>query len=568
MIIRRRYLSLLLVFSGSLANFSVLSQSPKISKQQKKADNITKTNLRNHIYKLSDDSFEGRRTGSKGEAKTIAYLKEQYVSLGIPAGDKGQTYIQSFEIDEGKFPEGTSVTLDEVTLDKKDYFPFAWSASTTIQKATSVALHESGEPWWYDVKEALETNANNPHFLLSQHIKEKAISAAKKGATAFLVYNTSEKDDSLTYNGKDRSDTVQIPVIFFTKNCIKKNNLSAQSSPYVDANISFSAKKRTGNNVLAFLNNGASRTVIIGAHLDHLGYGEDENSRHTGEPEIHNGADDNASGTAAVLELARILKEKCVDGKKNKSAEVASLRKANYLFIHFSAEELGLLGSKYFTENPTTDLSNVNYMINMDMIGRLNDSASLTVGGVGTSPMWPEVLQTSTTPGFHFKIDSSGTGPSDHTSFYRKNIPVLFFFTGLHTDYHKPSDDADKINYDGETSIVNYIVQVIENAGPKEKLAFTSTKEQTMGAGRYKVSVGIMPDYAFSGKGVRADGVIEGRPAQKAGLKTGDIIVKLGTHEVSDMATYMQALNQFEKGQTTTVTIIRGTEEKEFPISF
>jgi aminopeptidase YwaD len=210
----------------------------------------------------------------------------------------------------------------------------------------------------------------------------------------------------------------------------------------------------------------------------------------------------------------------------------------------------------------------VDYMINMDMVGRLNDSASLTIGGVGTSPTWPDILQTSSTPGFNFKIDSSGTGPSDHTSFYRKDIPVLFFFTGLHTDYHKPTDDADKINFEGETKIVNYILQVIENAGAKDKLAFTKTKEQTMGTGRYKVSVGIMPDYAFSGAGVRADGVIDGRPAQKAGLKTGDIIVKLGKHAVSDMQTYMQALNQFEKGQTTTITIKRGKEEKELPITF
>jgi len=169
---------------------------------------------------------------------------------------------------------------------------------------------------------------------------------------------------------------------------------------------------------------------------------------------------------------------------------------------------------------------------------------------------------------FSIKIDSSGTGPSDHTSFYRKDLPVLFFFTGLHTDYHKPSDDAHLINYSGMRHIVQYISRIIDNTPVAEKLAFTKTKEQQMGGGRFKVSIGIMPDYTFSGQGVKADGIIDGRPAQKAGVQAGDVIIQLGEHLITSVETYMQALNRFDKGQQTTVTIKRGSEIKEFAISF
>src|SRR5436189_9253 len=209
-----------------------------------------------------------------------------------------------------------------------------------------------------------------------------------------------------------------------------------------------------------FIKTKAVNTGILGAHFDNLGIGEDGNSMlRTGEKLIHNGADDNASGTAALIELAKMITAGCAD-KKDKT-----LLNSNYLLIAFSGEELGLYGSKYFTENPTIDLKNANYMINMDMVGRLNDSShALTVGGYGTSPKWGEYYASTSLKekqDFLFKYDSSGTGPSDHTSFYRKDIPVLFFFTGLHTDYHKPSDDADRINYEGESKIINHIYSIL-----------------------------------------------------------------------------------------------------------
>ncbi|MFN0081713.1 MAG: M20/M25/M40 family metallo-hydrolase, partial [Ferruginibacter sp.] len=311
-----------------------------------------------------------------------------------------------------------------------------------------------------------------------------------------------------------------------------------------------------GHNVIGYINNKATNTIILGAHYDHLGYGEDHNSLYSGiTPMVHNGADDNASGTAALIELAKKLQK-------------SSFKKYNYLFVSFSGEELGLFGSKYFTDHAGLDLKTVNYMINMDMVGRLNDSThGLTVGGYGTSPTWGKIINTKDA---YFKInaDSSGSGPSDHTSFYKKDIPVLFFFTGSHKDYHKPTDDADKINYEGELQIIKYIENIIAQTNGMDKLVFTKTREVSMGKSSFKVSMGIMPDYTFSGNGVLVDGVSENRPAIKAGIKTGDILMQLGEYKFSDVQSYMDALNKFNKGESTKVKFVRGKEELEFMVTF
>jgi len=248
--------------------------------------------------------------------------------------------------------------------------------------------------------------------------------------------------------------------------------------------------------------------------------------------------------------------------------KASKLKKNNYLFICFSGEELGLYGSKYFTEHPTINISDVNYMINSDMIGRLNDSThSITIAGFGTSSTWGNILEQKT-KAFDVKFDSSGIGPSDHTSFYLKNIPVLFFFTGIHADYHKPSDDIEKINFTGELQVIKYIYHVIEQTNNMSKLVFLKTREPKMEGSHFTVSLGIMPDYTFSGKGVRADGIIDGKIAQKAGIKAGDIIVKLGDKTFSDIYSYMDVLGKYKKGDATTVTVKRGSDELIFNIVF
>jgi C-terminal processing protease CtpA/Prc len=206
----------------------------------------------------------------------------------------------------------------------------------------------------------------------------------------------------------------------------------------------------------------------------------------------------------------------------------------------------------------------------MDMVGRMNDSTkTITIGGYGTSPSWQNMIASVKKKSFNVKFDSSGTGPSDHTSFYRKDIPVLFFFTGLHTDYHKPSDDADKINYVGMAQIVRFIQEMIENDKTPNKLVFTKTREQqTSTSTRFSVSMGIMPDYSYSGTGVRVDGVTDNRPAKKAGLQGGDIVKQLGDYKTSSVEAYMQALSKFKKGDKTTAVVSRGDKELTFEIQF
>lgn len=315
--------------------------------------------------------------------------------------------------------------------------------------------------------------------------------------------------------------------------------------------------ERKGRNVIGFLDNASEETIVIGAHYDHLGLGHDHNSLEANpEGKIHNGADDNASGTAGVLELARYF------------AENNRKEKYNFLFILFSGEELGLIGSKKFCENPTIDLKKVNYMINLDMIGRLNDSTrKLMIHGIGTSPAWGPLLH-EIKHDFDVKYDSAGIGPSDHTSFYLKDIPVLFFFTGQHTDYHKPGDDADKINYKGEKQVLDYLAEIITASENKSRFQFTPTKNTESGKTRFKVTMGVMPDYSFDGKGMRIDGVTKDKPAEKAGLQKGDIIIKLGADEVTDVKSYMKALGNFNKGDTAKVSVLRNGLMQEFIVNF
>lgn len=230
-------------------------------------------------------------------------------------------------------------------------------------------------------------------------------------------------------------------------------------------------------------------------------------------------------------------------------------------------EELGLVGSKKFTENPSIDLNKVSFMVNMDMIGRLNEEKRIMVGGVGTAPDFVPTIN-SLKNDLSVKFDSAGIGPSDHTSFYLKNIPVLFFFTGQHSDYHKPSDDTEKVNFAGETLLLQFAVRVIEALDKKPKLTFQETKAKQEDTPRFKVTLGIMPDYTWEGEGVHVDGVTDGKPASKAGVKKGDIITGLGDLSVKNIQDYMKALAAFKKGDTTTVKVKRDNAEQTLPVTF
>lgn len=533
--------------------FSQLSVAQKLTK----SDKLIIENLKATITYLASDKLEGRRTGTEGEKLAYEYLSAQFEKTGlIPKGDSNG-FIQSFEVNDGKqILPATHLIINDNSLEvEKDFFPFVFSGDGKVKAYASPAIQEKGMPWFWDIKEMLEDNQNNPHFDLEGAIKNKAIEYAAKGANSLIIFNSGDKADDLKFKGKSKDTPLKIPVIYISKAAAKKYLSDNSSNLDFQMQVAIGVKKRIGHNVIGYIDNGAAHTIILGAHYDHLGYGEDHNSLWTGKPEIHNGADDNASGTAAVLELAKLLKQ-------------SKLKNNNYLFICFSGEEMGLLGSKYFIENPAVKLEDVNYMVNFDMIGRLNDSTkSITIGGYGTSPSWGKLLPEKT-KAFNVKFDSSGIGPSDHTSFYLKKIPVLFFFTGTHTDYHKPTDDVEKINFTGELRVIQYIYNVISQTNQLAKLPFSKTREPQMSTSRFTVSLGIMPDYSYNGRGVRADGIIDGKIAEKVGMVAGDVIIKLGDFAVKDVNSYMNILSKFKKGDATKVTVLRGKDEMIFDIVF
>jgi Zn-dependent M28 family amino/carboxypeptidase len=309
----------------------------------------------------------------------------------------------------------------------------------------------------------------------------------------------------------------------------------------------------TGTNVLGYIDNNAENTIVIGAHYDHLGFGGDGSLFRGDEKAIHNGADDNASGIAVMLDLAKKLQKTNTNN--------------NYLFMAFSGEEMGLLGSNYFVKNPTFDIKKVNYMINMDMVGRLKQDSTLAVYGVGTSTRFKQTLKANNDK-FKLVENESGVGPSDHTSFYLSDIPVLHFFTGQHEDYHKPSDDFEKLNYDGMNIISNYIFAVISDLNNAGKLTFRTTKNESEEVPRFKVGLGVIPDYLYDGKGMRIDGVTEGRAAHKAGLLKGDVVIKLGETDITDMMSYMKALSTFSEGDSTKVVVDRDGKQVEAELVF
>ena len=339
-----------------------------------------------------------------------------------------------------------------------------------------------------------------------------------------------------------------------TNSYFQNFNFTLPSSPHEEVKFNEETDtKINAKNIIAFIDNKKKNTIIIGAHYDHIGYGG-QYSLDRGINEIHNGADDNASGTAMLLSLAEQL---------NKRNDLEN----NYLFIAFSAEELGLIGSRYFVNSEVFNKESINFMINLDMVGRLNTEKELSIFGVGTSSIFKQVVN-SLNNNFKLKIINDGTGPSDHTSFYNKDIPVLFFHTGSHENYHRPSDDINLINYKGMSEISDYIIDIIEELETYNKLEFKETISNQPTVARFNVSLRVMPDYVFEGDGMKADQIIKGGPADAAGLLDGDVITMVGEYEVKDVYDYMNSLSKFKEGDITTVKVLRAGKKLEFEVKF
>jgi aminopeptidase YwaD len=426
-----------------------------IAQKLKKADKTTLANLQSHVHYLADPKWAGRKTGTPGEKAASDYISIALGQAGVqPKGDNNG-WLQTFEIDQGREVSSDAyfIANDKPFQLDKEYFPLPFSATTPVTGSPAIALQESGEPWFFDLKELVEANAGNPKFDLAGAIRMKVAACTKKGATALILYNSSRTADNLAYNPGEKPAPEAIPVVYITREAKRKYLRDESASVDLRIKIGFSEKRRTGHNVIGFLNNNAATTVVIGAHYDHA------------DTTNGNGANDNASGVAGMIELARML-------------AVSRLKSNNYLFVAFSGEEQGRYGSRYLVEHSPVEVRKLNYMVNLDMIGRLNDSSHvLTLGGFGSSPSWGDLCNgIKAKKDFSLRLERTGDLSGDHNWFYQKDVPVLFLATGDHPNAVAGGDDPDKINYTGELEVIKFVYDIVEAANTRGRFAFTKAK--------------------------------------------------------------------------------------------
>ena len=546
----------------------LLAQAPDL--------NEVKEQLRQDLSFLASDALEGRESGERGAWQAAGYIAGRFAEIGLePMGKRG--YFQDFHFSSRGIPGKDNF----LSLNKKrfsfgeDFYPLARSSNGAVEgELIRVGFGISAPDLKHDDYEKIPAkdlkgkvflievsspDGIHPHSKFIDHhdLASRVALAEEKGAAAIIFINSDKDVEDPGRSIPRRIKPGKIPVIFASGMAYK--TLVDATKVEVAIEVEVIRERKVTTNVIGFIDNGAEKTVVIGAHYDHVGFGM-EGSLHRGQTAIHNGADDNASGTSVIMALADYFQK---GGK--------AFKNNNYLFIAFSGEEKGLMGSNHFTKNPTIPLEKINYMINLDMVGRLDpDSKKLAVNGVGTSPAWKPALEKIVIDGISgIKTSESGVGPSDQTSFYLKDIPALHFFSGTHEDYHRPSDDTEKINWDGMVAIAAYIATLVENLDGQGELDFTKTKDDEQGtAPRFTVTLGVVPDYLFEGNGMRIDGVTEGKPASNAGMVAGDVVLQMGEVEVSDMMSYMKALSRFKKGDQTKVTIDRAGEKLEMDVQF
>lgn len=566
---------------------------------------ITSSELREHVFFLASDELEGRYSGSVGCSLAANYIKNNFILNGlIPLFN--DSYIQEFQFISGmELTDNNSLQITSVKSDKsltirEDYIPAPFSDNIEIKSEIVFAGYGISAPKLnYDDYEGIDVSGkmvivmrynpeyDNPHSQFDEFssFRYKATTARDKGATGIIFVNghyPKDEEDKLIELKYDMGGPVKdIAAIHikrdFVNELFKSQNLDFSeyqkkiteskkpgSFSFNDINIKLNTgikeKRETTWNVAGYVEGNdpelKNEFLVIGAHFDHLGWGQTGSLYRGNEPQIHNGADDNASGTAGVIEIA----EKFVSQKDR--------LKRSVMFVTFSGEELGLLGSSHFVNNTPVPVSNMTTMINMDMIGRLNENNELIVYGTGTSPGWKELLNNHNTYDFNLAFHDEGFGPSDHSSFYAKEIPVLFFFTGTHTDYHRPSDDADKINYEGKEKILNYVYDIAYSINTSEdRPQYVSVPRKDSGTmSGWKVYVGTIPDYASDVEGFKISGVNEGSPAQKGGMKAGDIMISFDGKKITNIYDYVYALQEHVPGDVVEVIVKRNDEELKLEI--
>jgi len=557
---------------------------------------IKEQEILRHIQVLASDSLEGRRTGEPGCAKAAHYIETEFKKIGLlPAGVNG-TYRQPFEVvAASELGDKNYLKVDgkELTI-REQWMPLSYSkAGEAKGKLVFAGFGITAPDFGYDDYAGLDVKdkivmvlkygpeGDDPKNRYNQFfpIRYKAMNAREHGAAAVLVVASS---DTFAYDPVSRlkhdwapgdAGIIVAGLDMATANSIVENAgkeslekiatgiaHSSQPSSFelsVETEIAASVRKRMTQteNLLGYFPGGSpqagSEVVVVGAHYDHLGRGGPESLAPKEEGEIHYGADDNSSGTAGLLELAEAF------------ATRKNFLKRSIFFIAFSGEEEGTLGSNFYVKNPTMPFDKIMAMVNMDMIGRMKDS-TVVVQGAGTSPIWKELVSEANKGiGLAVKFNDDGYGPSDHSSFYSKDKPVLFFFSGVHTDYHKPSDTWDKINAMGEERILKLTyktIDAIQNLDTPPAFVRTqrdSASQMSGGDRELRAYLGTIPDYAEEVVGVKLSGVREGSPAEKAGIKGGDIIVKFGNKEIRNIYDYTYALEAYRPGQTVEISLLR-----------
>jgi len=557
---------------------------------------ITKHELYNHIFFLASDSLKGRYPGTPEDKVAAEYIAQemQYSELEL-LYDKG---LQSFEITtKMKAGENNYLSINDEVLDLNiDYTPLSYSASETTEAEVIFVGYgfviEQGSNSWNDYAnidvtnkwvlilrgEPENTESSFP-FSMYSSLRSKAIAAKDQGAAGVIFVSGAlfDKDDELIELTRPEGE-IEIPIIQIKREAanllLNKNGISIEELEEKINNNSFSTETilkcqtdietvyaQTYNIASQLVINPDYEYIVIGGHYDHLGYGgTGTGSRAPGVHKPHYGADDNASGVASMLEIAEKLYSR-KDSLKN-----------NFLFVAFGAEEMGLIGSKHFVNNLPIPDSLIKAMINIDMLGRMREDNSLQISGVGSSIEGTSIIESiNSTYNFKFGFSQEGYGPSDHSSFYSKDIPVFFFSTGAHIDYHTPGDSIGNINFKGLVQASNFIYDfafdissekkeiTFQEAGPKIPNGNTRNKS-------LKVTLGIMPDFSGVEKGgLRADFVVKGKPADKAGMLSGDVIMAINGEPVGDIYEYMERLAKLKVGQIITVEVMR-EEKKEILI--
>lgn len=555
------------------------------------------------IKVLTAPAMEGRGDGSKGLARAAKLIEQRYRSLGLqPAGTNG--YLQPFRLITGAELKGKNDLLVQSEGSKsalklnQDFVPFSLSARGSVRgrlvfAGYGVSANEFGYDDYagIDVKDkivvvlryeppAFAAKSSNNGLTIHSHLITKAINARNRGAKAVVLVNgklADGEEDLLTRFGSvSGPENVGICVLQM-KNAVAEewfkaagrslsevqNEINESTKPesfefpdtlYVALDVGVESTRATVSNVLAYLPGKTDEYVILGAHYDHLGRGNFDSLAPSQIGQIHPGADDNASGTAGVLELARLF------------APLKGQLQRGILFINFAGEELGLLGSAEWVKEPTLPLDKAVAMVNMDMIGRIKDD-KVYVGGVGTGSTFQTILnQAEGKATFKYENSPGGYSSSDHTSFVTKHIPVLFFFSGLHSDYHKPSDTWEKINADSAVRLLDVVSSVeLALASAAAKPAFVEVVEApnphaggpSMGGGGYGPYFGSIPDFGQTENGVKFSDVKPGSPAAKAGFKAGDVLVQFGDKPIKNLYDFTDALRRSKVGDVVEVTVLR-----------